>query len=113
MTSRDVPCEMLGGQDGFKSLMNKAKKEGVRIIVDCLARISSSRHHQKYRDLLLNYLDQDGKRHICYGTDGHSAKYEDSAMLNYRKIEAWELLVEEVVSFATKMGVDGIQLDNG
>ena len=42
----------------------------VKIIVDCLARISSSRHHRKYNSLLLRYLDQDGRRHICYGTDG-------------------------------------------
>jgi len=113
VTSRDTPCEMLGGAPGFKSLLSKAKKEGVKIIVDCLARISSSRHHRKYRDLLLHYLDEDGKRHICYGTDGQSLKYEDSAMLNYRKLEAWEMLVEEVISFTTTMGVDGIHLDNG
>ena len=34
-------------------------------------------------------------------------------MLNYRKIEAWELLIDEVVNFANTTGVDGIHLDNG
>ena len=34
-------------------------------------------------------------------------------MLNYRKVEAWDLLVEEVLSFAEKTGVSGIHLDNG
>jgi len=34
-------------------------------------------------------------------------------MLNYRKLEAWELLVEETVGFAKKHGLDGIHLDNG
>lgn len=34
-------------------------------------------------------------------------------MLNYRKLEAWELLVEEAVSFAKRHGLDGIHLDNG
>jgi len=34
-------------------------------------------------------------------------------MLNYRKKESWDLLVEEVVSFSNRTGVDGIHLDNG
>jgi len=34
-------------------------------------------------------------------------------MLNYRKIEAWDLLIEEVMAYVTKMEVDGIHLDNG
>lgn len=93
VTSRDVPCEMLGGQQGFASLMQRAKKENIKIVVDSLARISSSRHHRKFRDLLLHYLDPDGKRSICYGTDGQAIKYEETVMLNYRKIEAWELLI--------------------
>jgi hypothetical protein len=70
VTSRETPCEMLGGKHGFQNLVKKAKKEKIKIIVDCLARISSSRHHRKFRKLLLHYLDEDGRRHICYGTDG-------------------------------------------
>ncbi len=83
------------------------------MICDSLARISSTRHHRKYRQLLLQYLDLDGRRHICYGTDGHAIKYEDTAMLNYRKIEAWEVLVNEVLSLTAQTGIDGIHLDNG
>jgi maltooligosyltrehalose synthase len=48
---------MLGGDEGFKRVVAKAKEKKVKIIVDCLTRISSSRHHKKYRDLLLHYLD--------------------------------------------------------
>lgn len=95
------------------NLVQKAKQENVKIIVDSMARISSSRHHRKFRNLLLHTLDQDGRRNICYGTDGQAIKYEDTVMLNYRKIEAWELLVAEVISFAEKSGIDGIHLDNG
>lgn len=100
VTSRDTPCDMLGGHQGFNSLMHQAKKENVKVIVDSLARISSSRHHRKFRDLLLHDLDQDGKRRICYGTDGQAIKYDETVMLNYRKLEAWELLISEVESFA-------------
>ena len=70
-----------------------------KIIVDSLARISSCRHYRKYKDLLLNYLDEDGRRHLCYGTDGQAQKFEDTAMLNYRKIEGWELLIDGLNSF--------------
>jgi len=34
-------------------------------------------------------------------------------MLNYRKIEAWNLLIDEVIEFADRYGIDGIHLDNG
>jgi hypothetical protein len=85
----------------------------MKIIVDCLARISSSRNHRKYRDLLLYYLDEEGIRKICYGTDGQAVSYEDTAMLNYRKIESWNLLIEEVLEFTQRHGINGIHLDNG
>lgn len=83
---RGTVNKMLGGEPGLQGVMQSAKKNKVKIIVDCLARISSSRHHRKYKDLLLNYLDEDGRRHIAYGTDGQAQKFEDTAMLNYRKI---------------------------
>ena len=34
-------------------------------------------------------------------------------MLNYRKVEAWDILVDEVLQFTKKTGVNGIHLDNG
>jgi len=34
-------------------------------------------------------------------------------MLNYRKIETWDLHIEEVLSYAQKMNIDGIHLDDG
>jgi len=61
---------MLGGAEGFRKMVDQAKKSRVKIIVDSLSRVSSSRHHRKYKNLLLSYLDEEGKRHICYGTDG-------------------------------------------
>lgn len=96
-TCRTTCNRMLGGEAGFKKIMEASKTNKVKVIVDCLARISSSRHHRKYKELLLHYLDEDGKRNICYGTDGSSVNYEDSAMLNYRKIETWNLLIDEVI----------------
>ena len=105
--------QMLGGEEGLKKIVKKAKSHKVNIITDALARISSSRHHRKYKDMLLRYLDEDGRVHICYGTDGQARKFEDTAMLNYRKIEAWDLLIDEVLDFTQRFEVDGIHLDNG
>lgn len=62
---------------------------------------------------MLHYLDEEGKKRICYGTDGQSINYEDTAMLNYRKVESWNLLIDEVVNFAVQYGISGVHLDNG
>lgn len=62
---------------------------------------------------MLHYLDELGIKKICYGTDGQAINYEDTALLNYRKLEAWNLLIEEVVNFTEKHGINGIHLDNG
>jgi hypothetical protein len=50
--------------------------------------------------MLLHYLDEEGRKKICYGTDGQAINYEDTAMLNYRKVEAWDLLIKEVLTFS-------------
>jgi hypothetical protein len=34
-------------------------------------------------------------------------------MLNYRKVESWDLLIDEIISYANNIGIDGIHLDNG
>lgn len=34
-------------------------------------------------------------------------------MLNYRKVEAWNLLIDEVLNFSKRHGISGINLDNG
>jgi hypothetical protein len=59
--------------------------QGIRIMVDALTRVSSSRPHQRYRPFLLYSLDEEGKKVPCYGTDGRSLTFEDTTLLNYRK----------------------------
>ena len=112
ITNRGSISSMLGGDEDFKSLVDKAKKLDIKIIIDSLCRISSSRSNRKYRNVLLRYLDNNNKIQLCYGSDGKSVQYEDSTVLNYRKIEAWEILISEVRAIAEKFGIDGIYLDN-
>lgn len=69
---RSRASRMLGGDQGLKSILRRAKENNIKIITDGLARISSSRYSKKYKDLLLRYLDEDGRVHMCYGTDGQA-----------------------------------------
>ena len=112
VTSRSNISSLLGGEKSFISLINKAHKLSMKIVIDSLSRISSSRAHRKYRDILLRYLDTQGKMQICYGSDGKSVRYEDSAILNYRKKESWDLLISEILTLIGKYKIDGVHLDN-
>lgn len=62
---------------------------------------------------VLNVLDQSGKKTVCFGTDGKALNFEDTALLNYRKKETWDLFLQEVMEFTDKFHIDGIHLDNG
>ena len=112
ITNRGSISSLLGGEEDFKSLVNKAKSLNIKVIIDSLCRISSSRANRKYRNVLLRYLDSHSKLQLCYGSDGKSVQYDDSTVLNYRKIEAWEMLINEIKTLVSKFGVDGLHLDN-
>ena len=49
----------------------------------------------------------------CFGTDGKSIQYQDSALLNYRRKDVWDLLVNEIEELVENYGIDGVHLDNG
>ena len=112
VTSRSNVSSLLGGEKAFLSLINKAHRLQMKVIVDSLSRISSSRAHRKYRSILLRYLDSQGKMQICYGSDGKSVRYEDSAILNYRKKESWDMLIAEMKILIEKFKIDGVHIDN-
>lgn len=112
ITCRASVSNLLGGDKAFNALIQKAKKFSMKIIIDSLTRVSSSKFHRKYRNILLQALDENGKANICFGSDGYSVSFDDTAMLNYRKIEAWNLLIDDIVNLATKYNIDGVHLDN-
>ena len=112
VTCRKTPCKMLGGTEAFSSLCEEAGKHGVKLLIDCLTKVSSSRPHKRYRKCLLYTLDEEGKTMVCFGTDGRSINYEDTALLNYRKKKVWDLLLEELLEFSAKYPIDGIHLEN-
>lgn len=113
VTCRKTPCTMLGGVDGFSALCEEASKNDVKILIDCLTKVSSSRPHKKYKDCFLYTLDDEGKRMVCFGTDGRSINYEDTALLNYRKKKVWDLLISELIEICSSHPINGIHLENG
>jgi len=112
VTCRKTPCKMLGGSQGFSSLCEEAFKYDVKLIIDCLTKVSSSRPHKKYKKCLLYTLDEEGKSMVCFGTDGRSINYEDTALLNYRKKKVWDLLLDEILEISSKYSINGIHLEN-
>ena len=112
ITDRKVPNRMLGGPDKFKEMIKEAKNLDMKIIIDSLTRISSARPNKRYLSQVLHVLDSDGKKTVCFGTDGRAAKYEDTALLNYRKKEVWDIFFDEITEFTDQYHIDGVHLDN-
>mmetsp|Transcript_23357 Transcript_23357/g.20288 ORF Transcript_23357/g.20288 Transcript_23357/m.20288 type:complete len:198 (-) Transcript_23357:708-1301(-) len=93
VTSRNTVNSLLGGAGEFKKVVKTAKEKKIRVVVDALSRISSSHPNRKYRKLLLNHIDDEGKMCTSYGGEGRSDQYEDTIYLNYRKKTAWDLTI--------------------
>jgi hypothetical protein len=74
----------------------------MKIVLDCLSRVSSSRPNKNYKDKFVYSLDENGKISILYGTDGKSLQYDDTALLNYRRKDVWDLLVSETIELIKK-----------
>ena len=103
-TTRTRISSLLGGEKEFKALMEKASKSHIKIIIDFVANVSSSKANRKYRNILLKYLDSKGRM--------QNMNNNDISLLNYRKIETWNLLIEEIKAIAEKYNINGIHIDN-
>ncbi len=84
---------MLGGEAGLKKLIDKAHDLGIKVIVDSSIRVSSSRMAKRYENLRLRAVDEHGKLIYHFGANGKSISYDDTTPLNYRKKEAWDLMI--------------------
>ena len=104
ITTRTRISSLLGGEKEFKALMDKANKNHIKIIIDFSPNVSSSKSDRKYRHLLLKYLD--GKGRI------QNMMNNDISLLNYRKVETWNLLIQEIKEISEKYNIDGIQINN-
>eukprot|EP00177_Eucheuma_denticulatum_P005295 GFKZ01009634.1.p1 GENE.GFKZ01009634.1~~GFKZ01009634.1.p1 ORF type:complete len:1623 (-),score=226.52 GFKZ01009634.1:859-5727(-) len=112
VADREHPASVLGGAKGFKNLVSEMRRLGLTAIVDGVERVSRTRMHRKYRHLTVETLSNKGIPLRHPGTDGRENQWEDTAMLNYRRVETWNLMVAEVKTLAEEFGVRGIRLDN-
>lgn len=112
VVDRATPSSLLGGEAAFKNLVSEMNRLDIKPIVDGFERVSRTRMHRKYRHLTVETLNSRGIPLRHPGTDGRENQWEDTALLNYRRVEAWDLLISEVKTLATKYGVRGIRLDN-
>ena len=101
-----------GTEKDFLNLIKESERNNIKIFLDSLSRISSSHFHRKYKNLLLNYTDKQGKVQILYGAQGISLNYEDNMILNYRDIDAWNLLISDTLTLCRKYNISGVHLDN-
>lgn len=112
VADRERPASVLGGSDAFTNLCTEMRRLGILPIVDAIDRVSRTRMHRKYRHLTVETLSNKGIPLSHPGTDGRENQWEDTVMLNYRKVETWNLMVSEVKTLAAKYGVRGVRLDN-
>lgn len=84
----------------------------MRPVVDAFGRVSRTRMHRKYRHLTVETLNSKGIPLRHPGTDGRENQWEDTALLNYRRVESWNLLIAEIKTLAREYGVRGVRLDN-
>lgn len=112
VADRQLPASILGGSEAFTNLCTEMRRLGITPIIDALDRVSRTRMHRKYRHLTVETFSNKGIP-LCHpGTDGRENQWEDTAMLNYRKVETWNLMVAEVKHMANKHGIRGVRLDN-
>jgi glycogen synthase len=112
VVNRAHPNEMLGGTKGFAALTDAASALGMRVIIDSMCQVSGSRVHKKYRGILCDMIDKRGRKVNHYGTDGKEVQWVDTLVLNARKKQCWEQLVDDISSMARKFKVGGVRLDN-
>jgi hypothetical protein len=84
-TYRTLACSMLGGDEALKRLIGKAHDFGIKVLVDCSIRVSSSHMGKRYEGLRLKAVDDKGRIVFHYGANGRSISYDDTTPLNYRK----------------------------
>ncbi len=112
VVDRQCPAEILGGEQEFQNVVKEISQLGMTPIIDALDRVSRNRMHRKYKSLTIETLDKRGIPLRHPGTDGQQNQWEDTALLNYRRVDTWKLFLDEVRMMANKYGVRGIRLDN-
>ncbi|PFH35371.1 hypothetical protein BESB_062580 [Besnoitia besnoiti] len=109
---RASPCALLGGVGGFMEVMQEARRVGMKILVQMSNGVSAAHPHRRYAPHLLHFEDADGKKQILYGGENRGVLPQETAILNHRKLETWQLFVDDVKMWVKKFGIDGVRIAN-
>ncbi|KFH03473.1 putative glycogen synthase, partial [Toxoplasma gondii VAND] len=109
---RAAPCGLLGGVGGFLEVVQEARRVGMKILVQMASGVSASHPHRRYASHLLHFEDADGKKQILYGGETLGVLPQETAILNYRKLETWQLFIDDLKMWIKKFGIDGVRISN-
>ncbi|MBN1533957.1 MAG: glycogen/starch synthase [Spirochaetes bacterium] len=101
----------LGGDEGFAALVKRAHSLGIRIIVDIIPHINRRSDHLPDELMVFTY-DHEGALVPRASTDGRYGSWNDGKLLNYRKLEVWEWLVDSILTLIERFDIDGIRFDS-
>jgi starch synthase len=101
----------LGGEDEFRELVAHAHSLGIKIIVDVIPHLNRRATELPDDEVVFCY-GGDGNLYPRASTDGRYGSWNDGKLLNYRRFEIWEWLVQSVSTLIEKFDIDGIRFDS-
>ena len=101
----------LGGEEELIKLIDEAHSLDVKIIVDIIPHINRRSDHLG-DDLVALTYDGGGNLVPRASTDGRYGSWDDGKLLNYRKFEIWEWLLDSIKVLLEKFNIDGIRFDS-
>ncbi|MBN2049985.1 MAG: glycogen/starch synthase [Spirochaetales bacterium] len=101
----------LGGEEAFRRLVKKAHELGIKIIVDIIPHLNRKSAEVPDEWVVRTY-DDVGNLVQRASTDGRFGSWNDGKLLNYRKLEIWDWLVNSVLTLIDAYDIDGIRFDS-
>ncbi len=101
----------LGGEQGLIELVKRAHSLDIKIIVDIIPHINRRSGHLPDELVVFTY-NHEGVLVPRASTDGRYGSWDDGKLLNYRKLEIWEWLIDSIATLIEKYDVDGIRFDS-
>ncbi len=103
--------DFLGGEKEFMELVEEAHNKDIKVIVDVVPHLNR-KSQEISDDLAVQCYDPNGNLVVRASTDGRYGSWDDGKLLNYRKLEIWEWLVQSVLTLIEKYDIDGIRFDS-
>eukprot|EP00026_Physarum_polycephalum_P000294 Phypoly_transcript_00294.p1 GENE.Phypoly_transcript_00294~~Phypoly_transcript_00294.p1 ORF type:complete len:1701 (-),score=242.89 Phypoly_transcript_00294:112-5214(-) len=95
-SDRSMPKQSLGGQDGLRNLVDKARLLDIKVMLE--ADLDICKHsHRKYNQLLCHTLTPYNSQNL---------------QVNFRKVEAWDMMAQELGYLVRQFSLKGFALAN-